>query len=385
MQSRLQFGHAFTLPSRGARTLDVCRGRSAPPRLAAAAGAAVLGYGSLIERNAFTLRRFDVPVLAPGTRSDAGAARLRPAHHRAAAPQAALDPRSRPARTRPGRQHRRHLVRRRTASRRSCTRSSRCSPFPARSSPATTTTTPPSRRTRSKYFFPDRQRVHGTALPWPSWPPRWPSGLDRPDPCARHRLPVEAGRRRPGRHRRPAPASARATTASPARPIRPRSFASASRTRPSRTCSRPSPRDGYDLVLAGHTHGGQVRDPVRTGDRHQLRHRRAPGPLAAPSGTSTCTSTSAPAWARTRIAPIRIACRPEASLLTLVPRTHLIDGRRSPRSIGCETDRYAGPVAHGVWRSLVARFVRDEEAVGSNPATPTPADQREFAPFCRGH
>ena len=32
---------------------------------------------------------------------------------------------------------------------------------------------------------------------------------------------------------------------------------------------------------------------------------------------------------------------------------------------------YAGPVAAGVWRSLRARFVRDEEAVGSNPATPT--------------
>ena len=34
----------------------------------------------------------------------------------------------------------------------------------------------------------------------------------------------------------------------------------------------------------------------------------------------------------------------------------------------------AGQVFHrdiGVWRSLVARFVRDEEAVGSNPATPT--------------
>jgi hypothetical protein len=27
--------------------------------------------------------------------------------------------------------------------------------------------------------------------------------------------------------------------------------------------------------------------------------------------------------------------------------------------------------AIGVWRSLVARFVRDEEVVGSNPATPT--------------
>ena len=27
--------------------------------------------------------------------------------------------------------------------------------------------------------------------------------------------------------------------------------------------------------------------------------------------------------------------------------------------------------SHGVWRSLVARVVRDEEVVGSNPATPT--------------
>jgi uncharacterized protein len=39
-------------------------------RLAAgalAAGAATLGYASLVERNLFTLRRFDVPVLAPDT------------------------------------------------------------------------------------------------------------------------------------------------------------------------------------------------------------------------------------------------------------------------------------------------------------------------------
>ena len=35
----------------------------------------------------------------------------------------------------------------------------------------------------------------------------------------------------------------------------------------------------------------------------------------------------------------------------------------------------------GVWRSLVARFVRDEEAVGSNPATPTTLKSAEFAPF----
>ena len=29
------------------------------------------------------------------------------------------------------------------------------------------------------------------------------------------------------------------------------------------------------------------------------------------------------------------------------------------------------PPVFGVWRSLVARFVRDEEAAGSSPATPT--------------
>ena len=33
----------------------------------AVGAAATLAYGSLIERNAFTLRRFEVPVLAPGT------------------------------------------------------------------------------------------------------------------------------------------------------------------------------------------------------------------------------------------------------------------------------------------------------------------------------
>ena len=37
------------------------------------------------------------------------------------------------------------------------------------------------------------------------------------------------------------------------------------------------------------------------------------------------------------------------------------------------------PAAHGVWRSLVARFVRDEEVVGSNPATPTKEEAHELA------
>jgi uncharacterized protein len=83
--------------------------------------------------------------------------------------------------------------------------------------------------------------------------------------------------------------------------------------------------DGYDLLLAGHTHGGQVClpglgtlvtncgiDPERARGLH--RHpaegsdpRRPWLHVSAGLGTSP--------WA-----PFRLACRPEASLLTLVPR-----------------------------------------------------------------
>ncbi len=79
--------------------------------------------------------------------------------------------------------------------------------------------------------------------------------------------------------------------------------------------------DGYDLLLAGHTHGGQVCLPwygaivTNCGiDRERVRGlHRHPADGQAWLHVSAGLGTSP--WA-----PARFACRPEASLLTLVPR-----------------------------------------------------------------
>jgi len=77
--------------------------------------------------------------------------------------------------------------------------------------------------------------------------------------------------------------------------------------------------DGYDLVLAGHTHGGQLRVPLYGAlvtncdlDRSRARwlHRWSPDTwlhISAGLGTSP-------------YAPVRFACPPEATLLTLLAR-----------------------------------------------------------------
>jgi predicted MPP superfamily phosphohydrolase len=77
--------------------------------------------------------------------------------------------------------------------------------------------------------------------------------------------------------------------------------------------------DGYDLVLAGHTHGGQLRIPgygaVVT--NCGLDRTRARG--VSRWGEHTWLHVSA-GLGTSPYAPVRFACRPEASLLTLVPR-----------------------------------------------------------------
>ncbi len=50
---------------------------------------------------------------------------------------------------------------------------------------------------------------------------------------------------------------------------------------------------------------------------------------------------------------------------------HPVEDRNQAQCEGRNVPNVAHNLTIGVWRSLVARFVRDEEVVGSNPATPT--------------
>ncbi|HEX2299302.1 MAG TPA: metallophosphoesterase [Pseudonocardiaceae bacterium] len=78
--------------------------------------------------------------------------------------------------------------------------------------------------------------------------------------------------------------------------------------------------DGYDLVLAGHTHGGQLRLPGYGAivTNCGLDRSRARG--VSRWGAHTWLHVSA-GLGTSPYAPVRFACPPEASLLTLVPRS----------------------------------------------------------------
>lgn len=87
--------------------------------------------------------------------------------------------------------------------------------------------------------------------------------------------------------------------------------------------------DGADLILAGHTHGGQLCVPgwgalVTNCD---LDTRRAKGLHGWPGARPDSPGGSGSSWLHVSAglgtspyAPVRFACRPEATLLTLVPR-----------------------------------------------------------------
>lgn len=77
--------------------------------------------------------------------------------------------------------------------------------------------------------------------------------------------------------------------------------------------------DGYDLVLAGHTHGGQLRVPgigaLVTNCELDRSRARGVSRWGADMWLHVSAGLGTSPWA-----PVRFACPPEASILTLVPR-----------------------------------------------------------------
>jgi predicted MPP superfamily phosphohydrolase len=282
-----------------------------------AAGAATVAYGSLIERNAFVLRHFDVPVLDPGT------APLRVLHvsdlHITAG------------------QHRKHEWVRELARLQpdlvvntgDTLSSADAIPavmhsleplfeFPGVFVPGNNDYFAPTPRNPLHYFQATTPNPQGAGLPWPDLAASmaragWTdlthvrTAFDLPA----HRVAL-AGTDDP--HLDKARYELIAGPADTDAVVR------------IGVTHSPEPRilgafaeDRYDLVLAGHTHGGQIRVPfgpaivtncgiersrarwLHEWDDHMYFH------ICAGLGTNPFT-------------PIRLCCRPEASLLTLVPR-----------------------------------------------------------------
>lgn len=283
-----------------------------------AAGTGALLYGALIERNAFTVRRFDVPVLAAGAepirvlhladlhitsgqrRKHAwirGLARLRPdlvinTGDTLSAPDAipavlsALEP---------------------------------LGACPCVFVPGNNDYYVPTFRNPTEYFRPNRPVRHGPSLPWPQLATALTHAgwIDlthaRVALCIAGRNVALAGTDDP--HLRRARYELIAGPAAPGTDVRIGVTHS-----PEPFLLRRFANDGYDLVLAGHTHGGQVRVPFGPAivtncgiDRGRARwlHRwddRMYFHVCAGLGTNP-------------YAPIRFGCRPEATLLTLVARS----------------------------------------------------------------
>jgi uncharacterized protein len=300
------------------------RARTAVPAAVAASGAATVAYASLVERTAWTLRRFDVPVLPPGSApltvlqlSDlhmtagqrskqewvAGLADLRPdlvittgdnlAGMDAVPPTLrALDP---------------------------------LMELPGAFVLASNDYYAPRPKNPLKYFKTDHKRVHGDDLPWRDLRDGMTARgwLDLTN--ARGTLTV-AGTRIAfaGLDDPHLKLDRYDDVAGPADPDADLRIG---------LVHSPEPRvldrftaDGYDLLLCGHTHGGQLRVPFYGAlvtncgiDRQHVRwlHRWAQPSPGHPNGTWLHVSAG---LGTSPYAPARFACPPEATLLTLTAR-----------------------------------------------------------------
>ncbi len=91
---------------------------------------------------------------------------------------------------------------------------------------------------------------------------------------------------------------------------------------PYRRVLDPMVADGFDLVMAGHTHGGQLCVPFwgAVVANCDLPVRQAKGLSSWTSGGHTAPLHVSAGLGTSPYAPVRFACRPEATLLTLVER-----------------------------------------------------------------
>lgn len=287
------------------------------PLAAVAAGALTLGYASLVERNRFVLRRFDVPVLEPGS-SPLRVLHLSDLHLTA------------------GQRRKQRWVRRLDALDPDLVvNTGDTIAGPDAIEPTLVALGPlldrpgvfvfgnndfyaPRPKNPLRYFVPERRQVFGRPLPWRE--------LGRALAAAgwidatHARMTVKAGRH--------AVAVAGVDDPHLGRDRYDRIAGQADAGADVRLglTHAPEPRvvsrfaaDGYDLVLAGHTHGGQLRVPFYGAlvtncgiDRARARwlHRwddRTWLHVSAGLGTSP-------------FAPVRFACPPEATLLTLTAR-----------------------------------------------------------------
>ena len=290
---------------------------TALPSAALASGAAVTAYASLYERNRWTLRQFDVPVLAPGSAplrilqiSDLHMTANQRSKQEWVAGLAALEP---------------DLV---------INTGDNLAGFdavpgtlkamdPLMDLPgafvlASNDYYAPRPKNPLKYFWPDHKRVHGLELPWRELRDgmRDRGWLDLTN--AAGELTVDGRRIALGgvddSHLKRDRYDKIAGPADPAADVR------------IGLAHSPEPRvldrfaaDGYDLLLSGHTHGGQLRVPFYGAlvtncgiDRERVRWLH--------QWTDTTWLHVSAGLGTSPYAPVRFACPPEATLLTLSAR-----------------------------------------------------------------
>ena len=281
------------------------------------AGAATLAYAGLVERNAFRLRHVDVPVLAPG------AAPLRLLHL------SDLHIRAQQKRKQEWVRRLERLEPDFVAVTGDFLAGTDAMPAvlsalepllsrPGAFVPGNNDYYAPRPKNPLRYFVPERNRVFGAKLPWPELAGALAAAgwVD----ATHARATVKIGSRQIALAGTDDPHLGRDRYERVAGPAEP-----AADLRLGLTHS-PEPRvvdafaaDGYELVLAGHTHGGQLRVPLYGAivtncgiDRARARwlHRWDAGTwlhVSAGLGTSP-------------YAPFRFCCAPEATLLNLLPR-----------------------------------------------------------------